>query len=516
MAHEQTLESFCLEQAQVLAAQLGRLAGAATTPAMVQAASNGLLAFMEQLATTGEPVNREEVAALLRSPAFHDLLARLLRGDALLGEFELWGFDPQALPWPQALGSASPAALLFTLLAEAVDAVVQPAEPAAPPQSRPEPAPVRSGKDGLGVDWEEPPGAPGGVLVKGGRNPVVDYGTGMPDFTIPVPKDASYWVIPVHYATDRAASTAAGEHFSGRRGSLSFGIAQVTIPRRHRVGRLEAPKWWKLEFSANPNRHVMLRKVTPMAEQNLLRSLRDRLGRSQRREVLVFVHGYKVTFNDAALRAAQLAHDLAFPGVTALYSWPSEGELEKYPVDEANVGWTVPHFQHFLTLLLAQSGAETVHVLAHSMGNRALVSALQTFDPATLSPGAARLRQVIFAAPDVDAGTFSQLADQFHGRAERFTLYASSEDLALKASRRWHGGYPRAGESGKHLTVVAGVDTIDATAVNTSFLGHSEYGDNRTILSDLWALLRDGKAPAERFALEERASPAGRYWWCRP
>ena len=66
--------------------------------------------------------------------------------------------------------------------------------------------------------------------------------------------------------------------------------------------------------------------------------------------------------------------------------------------------------------------------------------------------------------------------------AQRITLYASSRDRALQVSRRLHD-YPRAGDSGEELTVVEGVETIDASVIDTSLLGHSYFADAFTRLN---------------------------------
>jgi esterase/lipase superfamily enzyme len=109
------------------------------------------------------------------------------------------------------------------------------------------------------------------------------------------------------------------------------------------------------------------------------------------------------------------------------------------------------------------------------MGNRLLTEAFATL--AKPVAGEAHVRQVVFAAPDVDAATFKEAAHAFGGKAERFTLYASSRDKALAASKAVHK-YSRAGDAGVDIVVVDTVDTIDASAVDTSLLGHSYYGDN--------------------------------------
>src|SRR5581483_4228092 len=101
------------------------------------------------------------------------------------------------------------------------------------------------------------------------------------------------------------------------------------------------------------------------------------IGESENRQALVFIHGYNVTFNDAVRRTAQIAYDLAFDVTPILYSWPSQGKLHGYPADENTIEWTVPQLTVFLTELAQAAGATTIHLVAHSMGNRALVKALE-------------------------------------------------------------------------------------------------------------------------------------------
>jgi len=193
-----------------------------------------------------------------------------------------------------------------------------------------------------------------------------------------------------------------------------------------------------------------------------------------------------------------------------LYSWPSEAAFARYTVDEANIAWSRSHFREFLELCLSELGVETVSIVAHSMGNRALAETLATFDPNALAAPSARLRHIVFAAPDVDKDTFKDLARSFSGRAERFTLYASSQDRALHVSKQVHK-YPRAGDVEPEVLIMHAVDSIDATVVDTSFLGHSYFGDNRSVISDLFQLLRHDHGPGER-GLTPRSFGESTYW----
>ena len=204
-----------------------------------------------------------------------------------------------------------------------------------------------------------------------------------------------------------------------------------------------------------------------------------------------------------------MAFDLNFKGAPICYSWPSCGEFSKYPADEAAVGWTSQHFYDFLLKVARDSGARTIHLIAHSMGNRALVRSLERIFLKHLTFEKCRIRQIVLAAPDVDRGEFSQIAGAVSSCGERTTLYASSNDLALVASQQFHA-YPRAGEAGDHILVLPAMDTIDVSSIPSGFLGHSYYG-GRTALTDIYELVRHG-TPPPRFGLKSAAKDGLTYW----
>jgi hypothetical protein len=61
--------------------------------------------------------------------------------------------------------------------------------------------------------------------------------------------------------------------------------------------------------------------------------------------------------------------------------------------------------------------------------------------------------------------------------------------------------------------IVPSVDTIDASAVETSTLGlnHAYWADNGTILSDLFDLIRD-RPPGDRPRLVQIRAGEGAFW----
>ena len=60
------------------------------------------------------------------------------------------------------------------------------------------------------------------------------------------------------------------------------------------------------------------------------------------------------------------------------------------------------------------------------------------------------------------------------------------------------------------------MDSDFASAVDTSLLGHSYYGDNRSIINDIFLVVRSSATPDERpgmIRLERAPKP---YWKFRP
>jgi esterase/lipase superfamily enzyme len=313
-------------------------------------------------------------------------------------------------------------------------------------------------------------------------------------------------LVPIFYATDRQPSA---KGLYGRdRGTLEYGAAIVSIPTDNRIGTLPKPRWWKGEFSANPSRHVILLDAQHWERQVFVNEIRQVLAESPHAGVLVFVHGYNTTFEDAARRAALLSYDLQYKGIVLLYSWPSLGRVARYMGDETNAQWTQPHLEEVLRLVLDQMDAARLDIVAHSMGSRPVLGAVRALN---LPAAGSKLRHLVLAAPDIDGATFRELAQKLHERARRFTLYASSGDWALWFSKFFHG-FPRAGESGDSLVVLRPtLDTVDASLVDTSLLGHSYYGDNRSIVSDLFLLFKE-HLPPPRFGMLRKETTSGEYW----
>jgi esterase/lipase superfamily enzyme len=315
--------------------------------------------------------------------------------------------------------------------------------------------------------------------------------------------------VRVFFATDRKLD-AEGRFGSERGDEVSYGSTFVSIPHDHRVGAIERPSLWKLEFGEDPREHMVILWQSTTDRDDFFSDLRDSLARSGSEASFVFVHGYNVAFDDAARRTAQITYDLRFRGTPVFYSWPSQASLQGYTTDENNVQWSEANLKQFLLDFARESGAKDIYLIAHSMGNRALTGALRALFAE--NPGMkGRFKEIILTAPDIDADIFKRdIAPALVAGCDKITLYVSDGDKALLASKEVHG-YPRAGDSATGILVAPGIETIDASGLDTSFLEHSYFAESGTVLTDIRKLVLDRLRAAERGL--KTLSAGGRSYW---
>lgn len=177
------------------------------------------------------------------------------------------------------------------------------------------------------------------------------------------------------------------------------------------------------------------------------------------KNLLVFVHGFDNTFEDAIKRAAFNQTWLARSSVAAAdttiiaFSWPSAGQLiaapphmppDAYRADQAKAGASAFHIAYFLRVIdqLQASYRKAnptgrVFLLAHSMGNHALAGAIQLWSSAS-DPQDAIFDAAILAAADEIAQTLYLPGDgQMTGLrhlAKRISVYHSRIDVAMYLS----------------------------------------------------------------------------------
>jgi esterase/lipase superfamily enzyme len=174
---------------------------------------------------------------------------------------------------------------------------------------------------------------------------------------------------------------------------------------------------------------------------------------------------------------------------------PRQAGSKSYAYDLDSARFAVDHLAAFIRVIIEKTNAKHVHVVAHSMGNWPTLAALEHV---AKSPKKEKLGQVVLAAPDVDAEEFTRMVGKVLPVTNGLTLYVSSGDAAMMASRKLRKDTYRAGDVPPQGPIVMrGMDTIDVTLIGTDVfsLAHSEYAERRELLNDMALLFRKGERP---------------------
>jgi esterase/lipase superfamily enzyme len=357
----------------------------------------------------------------------------------------------------------------------------RPTTPPAPPPPAAEPAPAA------------PPPAPGTTEGPKTRSARPEPPTGdsrgpspAPPPGVPAQPEGNWDVVPVFYGTDRVRKDEPKRiaYTADRAAKLELGHALVTVPKTHQVPNIERPFAIRVPFinvtiyeqAEDPKLHFTIRELKALTREEFIDLARKRIGgsTSYKDQAVVFVHGYNTSFDYALFRSAQMAYDLKFDGATFLYSWPSGAAFTGYGYDRESSEQAEPYLREYIELVVKDTGAKSVSVIAHSMGNMPLLRVLQALGP-KLPPGV-QLNQIILAAPDVDRNLFENLAANIKQYGRGVTLYCSSNDRAMAAARRMAGGIPRAGDvPADGPIVLAGNEPIDVSQTSKEYKELNNY-----------------------------------------
>jgi esterase/lipase superfamily enzyme len=181
-------------------------------------------------------------------------------------------------------------------------------------------------------------------------------------------------------------------------------------------------------------------------------------------DVLIYVHGFKQTFETAALDAAHLSDGIKFRGRTMVFSWPSKAGLFDYAYDRESAMWSRDHFERVLRSLVAAPSAGRVHIVAHSMGTMLTLESLRQLHARFGDTVADRIGAVVFAAPDIDMDVFTAAINRIGPLARKITVITATNDRALALSGQIAGGMTRVGAAEKDAIEQLGVRVIDASS----------------------------------------------------
>ncbi len=315
--------------------------------------------------------------------------------------------------------------------------------------------------------------------------------------------------IDVYLMTNRATTSRLpacnGSYFRNSPANrLHAATCRVSVPGKHAIGALD------VSDERNPDReaYFMIGGYSHMADQAFYDVA------AEAKEVMLFIHGFNVPFEEAVLRAAQLKYDAKYQKPVLLFTWPAgagDGMLDgvlmnrTYAENQANARKSVDHLAHVLRELGRRN--VKVNLIVHSMGHQIAIPAmlklvreegLESF-----------LNEVIFNAPDYPAGQFAVDVEDLVKSARRITVYCSPGDNALVASQKVNGNY----RIGMCLRIdgvdMINVNEIDEPVLGIGGLGHGYYS-GRAILVDLYQTL-DGIEAEKRLFIRKSKSRMEHY-----
>lgn len=198
-------------------------------------------------------------------------------------------------------------------------------------------------------------------------------------------------------------------------------------------------------------------------------------------DVLIYVHGFKQTFETAVLDAAHLSDGIRFRGRTMVFSWPSKAGLFDYAYDRDSAMWSRDDFERVLSALVSAPGAGRVHIVAHSMGTMLSLESLRQLYARFGDTVTSKIGAVVFAAPDIDMDVFSSAIHRIGPLAAKITVIAATNDRALALSGQIAGGMTRVGAAEKAVIAQLGVRVVDASQEGWGLINHDLFLSNAEV-----------------------------------
>ncbi|MBX9948556.1 MAG: alpha/beta hydrolase, partial [Candidatus Obscuribacterales bacterium] len=265
--------------------------------------------------------------------------------------------------------------------------------------------------------------------------------------------------VPLFFATNRITTR---DPFDSAAGELMFGEKCVVVPLRTSKEPFEKLGWEVQEID-HLSKDDLLQKCRESKEASLTqnqfrKALQKAVASDRDQRVVVFVHGFNNSFEDALNGGAELSYWYKHPVV--VFSWPSA----KYTSDaksaylnaEKLVDDSADAFIKLITEISEVPGItpKNVTIVAHSMGNHILQDLLKKYKTST-EQRQNPFRELVFCSADLDGADFANDVQKFLKFGNKVRIFFNANDGALYLSAIVHHGKPRLGAVGAHIEKIA-------------------------------------------------------------
>ncbi len=357
------------------------------------------------------------------------------------------------------------------------------------------------------------------------------------DFLKNYPAELRTTNVPVFYATTRQPVPAGKSGFYGNKPStngVQLGVADVVLGNpgwtfddliaSDRTNSTDKPRPGHVErIEALGN--VRTGEARTDAERQFIARINDHMEKIRNPEVVLYVHGYRVTFEEATVMMGSLSMYLG-KGATVAFEWPTGLHWWNYLNDCPNAEKYIPDIERLIELL-GHTKAKHINMLAYSCGSPLLATALGHLRGRFPDEGRDeltrrfRIGSVIFAASDVDLKSFARNdVPAIMDLAQQTTVYMARDDAALGFSNLLAGssriGRPDAAELDvgdiENLSADPRLHGIDITDVRGAhemggIRGHGYWYANEWVANDVLLSLRYPLPPEKRCLVRDKKYP---------
>ena len=346
------------------------------------------------------------------------------------------------------------------------------------------------------------------------------------------------------YATDRQPAAAGEEgYYSSVRGQvlrlgaakIAVGATNITWDEAEAEKRGSAAISYPLKVTGVTEFGPLASTLTPLvdsgpatgdaktAEATFASAINTKLAASREKDVYIYVHGYKVGFENPILVGSELWHFLGYKGAFIAYSWPATPKRTAYIGDNDTAGGMARNLRQLVDFIETHTDAERIHILGYSAGTRLVARAVEQM--AIYNQGAggrklgAKLENVMLVGSDIDRAVFgAYLADGIAEVPHRWTIYVSGTDSALRLSTllAGHSRLGRMWRDGELTPQVASflkahegrLDMVNVTGVSGAEVdnGHGYFRSSPWVSSDVLMTLAYRLAPEERGLVRDPAT----------
>lgn len=314
------------------------------------------------------------------------------------------------------------------------------------------------------------------------------------------------------------------ERFTRKRDErLRFGVFDTRLLPTLGLGMMVNPTEW---FQ---NEQIALDEVRELGQGDFVTELRDVVGRSPERSLIVLIHGFRERFPSALRKTAFVASVVDINTPVLVFDWPGNqgSSLRGYRHAREVAEASGADLAQALEIVIRDVQPERLAIIANSMGGQVVVNAFELlYEQPDFADVETEILDVILTAPDVDHADFNErFKEQILSLTRSLTVYVSSNDRALLMSRLINRG-PRAGESTFspdqfdeaakliELTEVGSdrIALVDVTPVNRTRNFHNFSLETPEFYDDLYQRLITDGHPRSRLLYPVRLEDESIYW----